>query len=266
MGIYDRDYYRRPAPRGGFAAFSMWSVTTWLILINVAVFLLDMMLRRYEVPPELQGHIHELPREILYYLPTTQPLHDWGFFSMTKAVYQLQLWRFLTFQFLHANLNHLIGNMFSLFLFGPIVEAHFGSRRYVAFYLLCGVAGAFTYMLLLVMHILLGNPSIPLVGASAGIFGVLIAAAMIAPNVEIVFLFPPIPVQIKYLALIMMAVAAYTVFNGGMNAGGEAAHLGGGVVGYLLVRYQQVLNVVTPGGRRMRMRTQFRDWSRDPDH
>src|SRR4051812_32524093 len=108
MGIYDRDYYRRPVPRGGFAAFSMWSVTTWLIVINVAVFLLDMMLRQYDVPPELQGHIHELPREVLYYLPTRQPLHDWGYFSMTKAVSQLQLWRFLTFQFLHANLNHLI--------------------------------------------------------------------------------------------------------------------------------------------------------------
>src|SRR5262245_22431064 len=134
MGIYDRDYYRESLPRGGFGYFSPWSVTTWLIIINVAVFFLDGMLRRAQgapmrSDPEFDGSMSMMllaahaPRYAWEYMMQMMgPLERWGYFSTAKAIYGGQIWRFITFQFLHASPGHLIGNMIGMFFFGPIVE------------------------------------------------------------------------------------------------------------------------------------------------
>ncbi|MDB5290862.1 MAG: rhomboid family protein [Phycisphaerales bacterium] len=217
MGIYDRDYSRGSAGGRAFGAFGGWSVTIWLIVINCAVFLLE------RINPWV-GYL--------------------GYFSADTAISQMQVWRFITFQFLHASPNHLIFNMIALYFFGPLVEGYLGSRRYLAFYLLCGIAGAVMYLLLLTLHVLIADPSTPLVGASAGIFGILIAAATrVAPDARVMLLFPPIPMQLRTLAWVMVGIAVATVFFNARNAGGEAAHLGGAVVGYLLIQRPQVLNV-----------------------
>ncbi len=129
------------------------------------------------------------------------------------ALGHLQLWRFLTFQFLHANLNHILFNMISLFFFGPLIETYLGSRRYLAFYLLCGVAGPLTYMRPVGRPPARRPPGTPLVGASAGIFGVLIAGAMVAPNTE-VLIWGILPVKLKTFAWVLLAVAVYTVLHG----------------------------------------------------
>jgi membrane associated rhomboid family serine protease len=267
MGIYDRDYYRNPRPRGGFGAFSMWSVTTWLIAINVAVFVIDSILYHqslralgpgvYDIPPQLRPY---------YHIPLYGPLEQWGYFSVETAISHAQVWRFFTYQFLHANIQHIFFNMLGLYFFGPIVESYLGTRRYLGFYLLCGCSGAFFYLLLYYLGPLYSQgPAVPLVGASAGIYGVLIAGAVLAPDVTIVLMFPPIPIQLKYLAMILVGIAAYTAFTNGSNAGGQAAHLGGAGLGYLLIRYPQVLNVLAPRAR-TRVRRRFTDWSQDPDH
>jgi membrane associated rhomboid family serine protease len=267
MGIYDRDYYRQPPRRGGFASFSMWSVTTWLIVINVAVFIIDSILRQQAANGVLRETVGDsfgrLPPAVRDYLTrgVVRPLEAWGYFSMTKAVSEGQVWRFLTFQFLHADLGHLFSNMLSLYLFGPIMESYFGARRYLTFYLLCGMAGAASYLLLLAVHILSGA-DVPLVGASAGIFGVLVAGAVLAPNVTILLLFPPIPIKLKYLALILVGWATYVALNNGSNAGGQAAHLGGAALGFALIRYPQLLSPLVYR-RRMKARRQFADWSKE---
>jgi membrane associated rhomboid family serine protease len=265
MGIYDRDYYRTAPPRGGFGYFYLWSVTTWLIIINVSVFFLDGMLHRM-LPRPLT------PSDDSGYNPFDMgPLAYWGYFSTATAVYKAQVWRFLTFQFLHAWPGHLFANMIGLYFFGPIVESHFGARRYLAFYLLCGLAGAASYLVLAATHVLGTDPTTPLVGASAGIFGLLVAAAVIAPDVQI-YIFVPIP--IKVLAIFAMVLAAYTVFAlgpAGENAGGEAAHLGGGVLGFLLVKNQHWLHPFVPRARaairgparRRPSRPAQKDWSKD---
>jgi membrane associated rhomboid family serine protease len=82
---------------------------------------------------------------------------------------------------------------------------------------------------------------VPLVGASAGIFGVLIAAAHVAPNAMIMMMFPPVPMRLRTLAWVFIAIAVYTVFTRGRNAGGEAAHLGGAIVGFLLMQGERIL-------------------------
>jgi membrane associated rhomboid family serine protease len=239
MGIADRDYYRNEPPRGSFGSMSAWSVTTWLIAINVAVFVLDALGRKDEMG---NGWLYNL-----------------GFFSADAAVYQLEVWRFLTFQFLHASPQHIFFNMLSLYFFGPMVENYLGQRSYIVFYLLCGVAGAVSYLLLLMLGGLGSTgPDSQLVGASAGILGVLIAAATrVAPDATVMLLFPPIPMKLRTMAWVMIGLAAYAIFSNGRNAGGEAAHLGGAALGYLLIQRPEILDGLTKWpGRKKR----GRDW------
>ena len=228
MGIYDRDYVRQPTRSSPLGALGMWSVNTWLIAINVAVFLIDAIL----------GH----------------PLFAYGYFSVDTAVYGLQVWRFITLQFLHANIQHIAYNMIALFFFGPIVEQYLGSKRYLAFYLLSGIASGASCVLLWAAHILAMDPATPLIGASGSIFGVLIAAATVAPNVTVMLDFF-IPMKLRTMAWVMLAIAAYTVIFNGHNAGGEAAHLGGAAAGFAMINYPQLLNFANFGsGPRMRYR------------
>jgi membrane associated rhomboid family serine protease len=233
MGFSDRPYGQQPPfgfspSRGGggsgFARVKMWSFSTWIIAINVAVFLIDAILVKGGGKP---------------YLALL------GYFSADTAIQGGQVWRFLTFQFLHAGLGHLLMNMLGIYFFGPLIERHFGSKRFLAFYLLCGVAGPIAYMLLWASGLLVTTASVPLVGASAGVFGILIAAAVIAPD-AMVYVMMIFPVKLRHLAILLIFIAAYTViFFGhkpGENAGGEAAHLGGAALGYLFIRRPYLLN------------------------
>jgi membrane associated rhomboid family serine protease len=248
MGWQDRDYSSAPASAGRGAAFGsmrMWSVTTWIIVINIAVFVIDRLLARFGIVGRTiyltDGHGHSIVVAQAQYF-----LEWWGYFSQFMALQQLQLWRFITFQFLHAGLEHIFFNMLALYFFGPLVEAYLGSRRYLVFYLLSGCAGGLGYILLSSTGLLINDPFVPLIGASAGIFGVLVAAAMIAPDATVLLIFPPIPIKLKTLAWIFIGIAVYTVFSQGHNAGGQAAHLGGAVAGYLLIQFPQVLRPLAP--------------------
>jgi rhomboid family protein len=273
MGIQDRDYYRNSLPRGGFGHFSAWSVTTWLIVINVAVFFADGISQRASPPPQFDPEAVETPAQVNdWMIASMSPVERWGYLSIDKAVRHGQAWRFLTFQFLHASVWHLVMNMLGLYFFGPIVEAQFGSRRYLGFYLLCGLAGAVSFVVLALSHVLHTNPATPLVGASAGIFGLLVAAAIIAPDVELFYYI--MPITIRMVAIFGMLMAAYAVLAyNQFNAGGEAAHLGGGVLGFLLMKNQHWLNPFAEpkvaaragaGVRRSRRRRTFqKDWSKD---
>jgi membrane associated rhomboid family serine protease len=234
MGIYDRDYVRQ-GPRRSRFPFGPQSVTIWLIAINVAVFLLDRILIIQTETPEGPARY--------------QLISTWCYFSVTTAVQHLQIWRFITFQFLHANFDHIVFNMLALYFFGPLVENYLGSRRFVPFYLLCGIGGALFYMVLLALHFRIGTPDVPLVGASAGIFGILIAAAMIAPNATVLFMMI-FPMPLRTLAWLFIAFAVYQVLFAGHNAGGEAAHLGGAVVGWLLMQKPDLLDYLSFSSRR----------------
>ena len=237
MGIADRDYLRSPSsPTTTFGSARMWSCNTWLIIVNVAVFVLDNILFR----AGLVGYLR-IPMEGGTLVQPMAPLTCLGHFSAFTAIYHLQIWRFITFQFLHVSGQHLFFNMIGLFFFGPMIENYLGSRRYLAFYLLCGIAGAFSYLILWSAHILIDSPWTQLVGASAGIFGVLIAAAQVAPDATIL-IYGIIPMRLRMMAYILLGIAVYTVFTAGTNAGGEAAHLGGAVAGFALIKYPRVLN------------------------
>lgn len=238
MSWRDRDYNRDEFDgTPGFGLRRGWSATTWIIITCVVAFLLDAIIARTmgRMPTIANG-----------------PLTDWGAFTAADAVFRGQVWRFITFQFLHGGIGHVLFNMLALFYFGRMIEGTIGTRRYVAFYLLCGVAGAAFYMVLLLAGYLVGttrvpmviihDPSLQLVGASAGIFGVLVAAAVLYPTQRVQLLFPPISVTIRALVIFMVSMAAIIVLIGGENTGGEAAHLGGAALGFFLIRKVHWLN------------------------
>ena len=211
-----------------------WSVTQWLIALNVAVYAADVLSR------------HAPAR--------------WGAFSAADALYEFQVWRFITFQFLHASPVHLFFNMVALYFFGTSVEARLGKTPFVVFYLACGTGGALAYILMWKLDWLDAGAYTQLVGASAGVFGALVGAAVLSPHSTVRLLFPPVTLRMRTLALIFVGLAVLTIWDRGANAGGEAAHLGGAVVGYVLIRNQRALNWITrlrvgsgrPGGRRRR--------------
>ena len=232
MPSADREYFRydrRPPSNPVVELFADAPVTATLMALNLAVFVLNYMLPGYTVltPEGFRLHFGRL--------------EFWGHFSTSFALYGFQLWRLITFQFLHGGVLHLMFNMVSLYLFGPLVEQHLGSTRFLRFYLICGVGGAVAYLALYMKGVLIGYAWQPLVGASAGIFGILVAAAQAAPHAVIMPIFPPIPMRLRTAAWVFIGFAIWTVLTQGRNAGGEAAHLGGALVGFLLMQGERLL-------------------------
>lgn len=245
MGLEDRDYLKAEQQRygsgggggGGFGgafgggAGGGWNVTTWLIVVCAAVFFLDMALGGSQ-----RG--------------ATAAPSTWGELRIESAVYGWQLWRYVTAIFVHADLLHVLFNCIGLYFFGRLIEQWWGPRRYLAFFLLCGLAGNVLFVLLA-----LGVPGLlfpagfqdhigqaSLVGASGGVFGILAGCAVLFPNLRVQLLIPPVPMSMRTMALVFLGLAALTVIAGGRNAGGEAAHLGGAVLGFVLVRWPALLN------------------------
>ena len=200
---------------------------------------------------------------LLEHVQVAGPLWVWGYFSTSTALLTLdqyvgfrgfEFWRFITFQFLHADLMHLLFNMIGLYFFGSLVEQYLGSKRYLAFYLICGMAGAGMYLMLNFAGwsvfsltgrdlpiLLVNDPGTPLVGASAGVFGVVMASAFLVPNAR-VLLFFVIPMRLSTLAYGLVAVALLSVFFGSQNAGGQAAHIGGALAGFWFIRHPHSLH------------------------
>jgi len=211
------DYYSPPPGGPRFGQLRLWTVTTWLIVINVAVFVIDRL---------TQGMMLEL-----------------GAFSYSAAIRHLQLWRLITFQFLHGGLLHIFFNMLSLYYFGPVVETRLGSKRFLAFYLICGISGAGMFLILWRLNFVAADFQTQMIGASAGVFGVLVATVRFAPYMFVRLIFPPVVLRVSTVAWGFIAVAVAVIVIRGANAGGEAAHLGGAFVGWLLASNHRWLNV-----------------------
>lgn len=219
VGYNDRDYMQPEyggRPPGMPGPFEGAPVTKWLLIINVGILVLQILLTN--------------PGQIPF-------LRDEGAFSIQKALYDFQIWRFLTFQFLHANFGHLFANCLGLFFFGPHIERWMTSRAYLTFYLLCGTAGALFYTLLFFLPGFLEGtyPGTRMVGASAGLFGILAAFYFVAPNAR-VLLFFVIPMQMRTLAVVYFGLEMAAVLFNWHNAGGSAGHLGGALFGLAVLK------------------------------
>lgn len=228
MGIAERRYSRT----GGSGFFAhLTPVVKWLLILNVGIYFLDLILKGDD---------------------PNGPLRILGSFTMQSAFHGGKVWEFISFQFIHAFFGHLVFNCVGLFFFGPWLERWWGSVRFTAFYLLCGIGGALFFSLLVTTgilqkevlaeldngtRILIPMSGVPLMGASAGIYGILIGVAIIAPSLKVTLLFPPVTLTMRNLALISLAISVGSILlKFGGNEGGEAGHLGGAIVGFLLMR------------------------------
>ncbi len=139
------------------------------------------------------------------------------------------LWLLFTYQFFHGGLIHLFFNMFALWMFGQEIEKKWGSKRFLRYYLVCGVgAGLFIFL----VPIILGHRlDIPTVGASGSIFGLMLAYAVLWPNREVLLWFV-IPVKMKYLMLLIGGVSFIFLLQNSSNIS-HVGHFGGIVTGYL---------------------------------
>ncbi|MEM9296212.1 MAG: rhomboid family intramembrane serine protease, partial [Planctomycetota bacterium] len=164
-------------------------------------------------------------------------LKRWGQFDLRAATDGWQVWRFATYQLFHDGFFHLLFNCIGIYFFGPLLESWWGRWRFLAFYLLCGVCGSLGYVLLgSIPGLLPGGNLRPMVGASGAVFGILAGAATLFPHQRVQLLFPPIPMSMRTMALIFLGIAALGVLAGSGNAGGDAAHLGGALLGFVLVK------------------------------
>jgi membrane associated rhomboid family serine protease len=201
-----------------------WSTTVWIIVITCIVSITDMLLLGW--------------------------LSHW--FSLRATDMRRGfVWELLTFQLLHAGPGHLLFNMLWLYFLGPIIEPMLGKRRFVTLYLASGVAGGLAFLLMQRIGAAYG-PGATLVGASAGIFGVMAAAVCVAPRLAIRFWFPPVAIPLWVLFVASVVLALLTIRTGGWNSGGEVAHLGGAFAGLLLFRQRGLLDRLSRGGKRSR--------------
>ena len=216
MGLYDRDYTQedykpqfRYSPQMSMPRIT--PVVKWLLIINIAVY----------IPSVLSKPIGEF-------------VVKWFSVWPANTGMSLQLWRVISYQFLHStnDMFHIIMNMLVLFFFGPMLEGIWGGRKFLLFYLLCGAAGGLLYPMLALLGAFGPSPA-PLIGASGSILGMLAAGAILFPNAIVLIMFV-FPMRLWILAVILAAISLMTLFSGN-NQGGEIAHLAGMAAGVVYV-------------------------------
>ena len=179
----------------------------------------------------------------------------------------------ITHMFMHANFWHLFFNMYALYIFGQVLENVWGPKRFFIYYMVCGLGAALIHESVIAfqynhlaqslspenlqlvlnegtayfnkgqefidptmqsLQILLNMPT---VGASGAVFGILLAFGVLFPNTQLMLLIQPIPIRAKYFVLIYGAIELYLAFTQPGSNIAHAAHLGGMLFGYLLIRY-----------------------------
>jgi len=179
----------------------------------------------------------------------------------------------ITHMFMHGGPAHLFFNMFALYMFGQVLEQVWGPKRFLIYYFVCGLGAALIHESVIAIQFfhltntispenaqlainegtayfnqgkVFSDPSMqslqvllntPTVGASGAIFGVLLAFGVLFPNTQLMLLFPPIPIKAKYFVIIYGGIELFMAINNPTGSIAHAAHLGGMLFGYLLIKY-----------------------------
>lgn len=202
-------------------------VTRNLIILNIIVFIATLINRDF------------MTAEFALFYPTSRYFH-W--------------WQVLTHMFMHGGFWHILFNMYTLWLFGGVVENIIGSKKFLLFYFICGLGAAglhlgveFLQMQSFMEGAALGNnvalqniaviKLTPTVGASGAIYGVLIGYAMLFPASKMTLLFPPVTLSAKWMVIVFAAIELLTGVTGTVAGVAHFAHLGGMLIGWLMIFY-----------------------------
>ena len=176
----------------------------------------------------------------------------------------LQLWRVVSYMFLHGNFTHLLFNMLGLYFFGPQLERAWGTRQFYIFYFLTGVGAG---IVAVPFYSYFGSPDTRVIGASGAIFGILAGFALMWPN-QIIYLQFLFPIKAKWLVLGYAVMEFFSTASslGGRNPGvASVAHLAGLVIGYFYVRRFSDIRQLPVRLRQWRRRRKFKALDRDRD-
>jgi membrane associated rhomboid family serine protease len=158
----------------------------------------------------------------------------------TLAVLHGCIWQFVTYAFLHAGLLHILFNMLALWMFGAQLEMDWGYNLFMQFYFFCVIGAAITTSVVAFTGLLGASPLVPTVGASGGIYGILIAFGILHGDSEIM-LFPiPFMIKARYFVIGLILLAMYGALSSAHSMGQSTAymaHLGGGLFGYLFLKF-----------------------------
>lgn len=198
-------YYYNNGGRGGFMS-NVPKAVKHIILINVCMLVLTM----------LDG-----------------PLMD-RLFALNPIMFIYKPWQLVTCMFMHGSIGHLFFNMYTLYLFGSVLENIWGTRKFLTFYLVTGIgAGLFN---ILIQH-LTGNFAL-MIGASGAIYGILMGYAMLYPDSVLTLLFPPVSLKAKWFVLIFAGIELLLgLSNNPADNVAHFAHLGGLVFAFLLLMF-----------------------------
>ncbi|MFZ1705415.1 MAG: rhomboid family intramembrane serine protease [Saprospiraceae bacterium] len=199
--------------------FRMTDVVKNLMIINVIVFFAV----RYLIPiPGIEKYF------VLVY-PGLQRLDP-----SSGTMYTFEPVQIITHMFMHGDERHLLFNMLGLFFLGPLVESALGPKRFFTLYILSGLFATFLHMFF--------TPG-AVVGASGAVYGVLAAFATMFPNIELMLMFIPVPIKAKYMALGLIAIGVYMGFAGSSDGIAHLAHVGGALMGFMMVRFWKMQNL-----------------------
>jgi len=189
-------------------------VTRALLLANIAIYVLQLLLGAAALAPFMLW-----------------PLDSSGLLAWSGIGFMP--WQLLTYGFMHGGIAHLLFNMLALVMFGAPLEQTWGQRRFLLYFLLCVVGAGVCQLLVVSWSMLL----VPTVGASGGVFGLLLAYGMLFPNQRVMLLFPPIPMKARTLVIVYGGISLLLGITGTQSGVAHFAHLGGMLFGWLLIRY-----------------------------
>lgn len=173
-------------------------------------------------------------------------------------------WQIVTHMFLHADIGHIAFNMIGLYFFGTYLERLWGAKKFLVFYMACGLVSYFLHEFANGFQIWMACGSffpdasvllekvspvdfkvnrafwkVPALGASGAVLGLVMGFAVLFPEVRLQLLFPPIPIKAKTMALLYVGFSVFSIITGGMDNIAHFAHLGGLLCGYLMIKYWQ---------------------------
>jgi len=194
-----------------------------LLIINVIVFLLDSSLMGFGI--NLRQHLALFYPESVFFRP----------------------WQYITYMFMHGSFLHLLFNMFMFWMFGYTLENVWGSKRFLFFFLFCGVGAALIHNLAVAYEVwdyrqvedfarAIRTMNTPTVGASGSVYGILLAFGMMYPNMT-VYVYLLFPVKVKYMVCFLALMALFSGFGGTGGNIAHFAHLGGMLFGFILIMY-----------------------------